>query len=192
MLILFDLMDTLLTDPYIRAHEAAGGCTFAEFEVLRPSGVYHRLELGEIVEAEYWRTIVESGLDWDVDEFHRVRREGYAWIDGMRALVADCVAANQVVIASNYPDWVDEVARDHLDGLDLRMFASCRLGVRKPSSRFFDLVSKKAGVAIAEMLLVDDKPANVEAMTSLGGRGVHFISAPQTREALRREGAAGV
>lgn len=192
MLIVFDLMDTLLTDPFLRAHEAACGRTFAEFEALRPDGVYHRLEQGEIAEADYWRSLVDSGLDWDTDEFHRVRRAGYAWIAGMRALVSDCAAGNRVVIGSNYPDWIEEVARDHLGGLDLQVFASYQVGVRKPSARFFELLSDKAGARMRNLVLVDDKRVNIDAVAALGGVGVHFTSAARTREALRRAGVTGV
>lgn len=192
MLIVFDLMDTLLTDPFLRAHEAACGLTFAEFEAVRPDGVYHRLERGEITEADYWRSLIDSGLDWDVEEFHRVRREGYAWIEGMRDLVSDCTAVNTVVIGSNYADWIDEVVRDHLHGLDVGVFASCRLGVRKPSPRFFELVADATNTPLREVLLVDDKGVNTDAVAALGGIGVRFTDATDTRQALRKAGVAGV
>jgi putative hydrolase of the HAD superfamily len=185
-------MDTLLTDPFRRAHEAACGRTFAEFEAVRPDGEYHRLERGEIAEADYWRSLVDSGLDWDINKFHRVRRAGYTWIEGMQTLVAACAAGNQVVIGSNYPDWIEEVVRDHLGWLDLQVFASYQVGVRKPAYRFFKLLSDQAGVQVRDLVLVDDKRVNTDAVAALGGVGVHFTSAARTRETLRWAGVTGV
>ncbi|GAB3066785.1 HAD-IA family hydrolase [Micromonospora schwarzwaldensis] len=192
MLIVFDLMDTLLTDPFQAAHEAACGMSFAEFETLRPDGLYHRLERGEVEEGEYWRGLVTSGLRWDTEEFHRTRRAGYAWIDGMRDLLVDCTARHRVAIGSNYPVWIDEVVGDHLAGLDVGVFASCRLGVRKPRPEFFERLAEQAGTAVTDLILVDDKKVNVDAVTAVGGTGVHFTTAAETRAALRTAGVAGV
>jgi len=192
VLIVFDLMDTLLVDPFQAAHEAACGMPFDRFEQSRPDGLYHRLERGEITEDDYWAGLTNSGLPWNSQNFHRMRRAGYAWIDGMRELVADCVAAHPVAIGSNYPDWIDEVVDDHLTGLDVAVFASCRLGVRKPAPEFFERLATKAGVAVTDLVLVDDKRINTEAVEELGGTGVHFTNAADARAALRTAGVAGV
>ncbi|MEU8927111.1 HAD-IA family hydrolase [Kitasatospora sp. NPDC048545] len=184
MLIVFDLMDTLLTDPYRQAHEAASGLGFAEFDSLRPPGAYHRLERGEISEGEYWRSIRESGIAFDVDVFHTVRRQGYRWLPGMRELVADCAAVYRTVVGSNYPDWITEIGRDFLTGLGVDVYASYRFGVRKPSADFFLMLCEQSGVTPEELVLVDDKPGNTAAVLALGGRGITFTSAPQARELL--------
>jgi FMN phosphatase YigB (HAD superfamily) len=192
VLIVFDLMGTLLADPFVAAHEAASGMTFTKFEMLRPDGLYHRLEIGEIDEADYWSGLVASGIPWRTEEFHRVRLAGYAWIDGMRELVADCLAQHSVAIGSNYPDWIDEVVRDHLAGLDVAVFASCRLGVRKPSAEFFERLADQAGTAVNELILIDDKRGNTDAVAALGGIGVPFTTAADARLALRKAGVANV
>jgi FMN phosphatase YigB (HAD superfamily) len=192
VLIVFDLMDTLLTDPFRAAHEAASGMTFAEFEKRRPDGLYHRMERGEVGEAEYWQGLLAGGVPWCTEEFHRVRRAGYRWIDGMRELVADCLVEHPVAIGSNYPTWIDEVVRDHLHGLDVQVFASCRLGVRKPSAAFFRQIAEQAATTVDDLVLVDDKEVNTDAVAGLGGVGVPFTTAADARSALRRAGVRGV
>ena len=185
MLIVFDVMGTLLADPYAAAHEAACGMPVAEITRRTPPGLYHQLERGEIDEAGYWAGLRGGGAPGDPDVFHRVRRAGYAWLDGMPALAADCAAAHPTVAGSNYPSWMDDVTADHLAALDLRVFVSWRLGVRKPDPRFFMALCAATGAAPEDLVLIDDKVRNVDAVTSLGGAGVHHVSAARTRRSLR-------
>ena len=182
MLVAFDLMDTLLVDPYRAAHEAATGLTFEEFEARRPYGVYHALERGEIAEAEYWRRLAACGVTVVPETFHDVRRRGYAWLPGMRDLLAECAARHRVVVASNYPDWIEEVLRDHLG--DVACHVSYRCGVRKPDPAFFTGLGEAFGVAVADLVLVDDKEENCAAVRALGGRAVRFTGAAATRAGL--------
>ncbi|MGW7032376.1 HAD-IA family hydrolase [Streptomyces xanthophaeus] len=188
MIIAFDLMDTLVSDPYRSAHEQAFGITYEEFEQRRPEGLYHRLERGEMEEEAYWAALRDAGLSFDTSVFHRARRSGYAWLEGMRELVAECAAVHRTVIASNYPSWIEEIARDVLDGTGLDIYASYRFGVRKPSERFFHLLCEKTGVEPRDLVLIDDTRANTDALAGLGGLGIPFESADATRQQLRRSG----
>ncbi|WP_328318230.1 HAD-IA family hydrolase [Streptomyces sp. NBC_00388] len=188
MIIAFDLMDTLLSDPYRSAHEQAFGITYEEFEQRRPPGLYHRLERGEMEEGAYWDALRDAGLSFDTSVFHRTRRSGYAWLEGMRELVAECAGAHRTVIASNYPSWIEEIGRDLLRGTGLEIFASYRLGVRKPSERFFHLLCERTGVGPADLVLIDDTRANTDAVAELGGLGIPFESAAATRRHLRASG----
>lgn len=183
--VVFDIMSTLLADPTRHAHEVASGLAFNDFERLRTPGIYHRLERGEISEQEYWHVLSASGITVDVDLFHSVRRNGYVWLEDMHNLVADCAAECRTVLGSNYPHWIDEVRRDHFGDLELELFASCKLGVRKPDSGFFELLCQRTGCAPEDLVLVDDKPKNTGAVSALGGVGIPFVSASSVRNALR-------
>lgn len=189
MIIVFDLMDTLLTDPYLDAHEKATGMAFAEFERFRPPGLYHAMERGEVPETAYWEGLRKAGVDCDTALFHQVRRDGYRWLDGMEDLAAECAAARRTVIGSNYPDWIVEVGRDFLLGLDIEIFASYQFGVRKPSEAFFERLCDRVGATPGELVLVDDKAENTATVARLGGVGITFVSARETRRQLIRAGA---
>jgi HAD superfamily hydrolase (TIGR01509 family) len=186
MLVAFDLMDTLVTDPYRAAHEAATGMTFEAFERVRPDGVYHALERGDIGEDEYWRRLADCGITVSSETFHDVRRGGYRWLPGMRDLVRDCARSHRVVVASNYPDWIEDVRRDLLD--DIECYASYHCGVRKPEPEFFTCLCAAYDVPVTELVLVDDKPENCAAVDALGGTGVVFTGEAAARAALRRAG----
>jgi HAD superfamily hydrolase (TIGR01509 family) len=189
VIIAFDLMQTLLTDPYRDAHEAATGLSWAEFEGRRPDGVYHSLELGEIAESKYWQALRDAGIAVDAERFHRTRRAGYRWLPGMRELLVDCAAHGRVVVASNYPVWIDDVKPGAFGAQGVHVHASCRLGARKPDARFFAALAGCEGVTVRELVLVDDVAANVEGIERAGGTGIAMTGADPVRDALVRLGA---
>ena len=55
-----------------------------------------------------------------------------------------------------------------------RVFASGRMGVRKPESAFYNAVTSSLGVDAQDMLLIDDTLANVEHAGRCGWRAIHF------------------
>lgn len=186
VIVAFDLMQTLLTDPYREAHEAATGLTWAQFEERRPEGIYHSLERGEIEEEIYWRELRATGLEVDPARFHATRRGGYRWLPGMRELLAECAGYGTVVVASNYPRWIDDVEAESFAALGVRVYASCQFGVRKPDRRFFAALAASEGVTAADLVLVDDAPANV---AGLADAGILMTGADEVRARLRAIGA---
>ncbi|NVO58119.1 HAD-IA family hydrolase [Rhodobacteraceae bacterium B1Z28] len=64
------------------------------------------------------------------------------------------------------------------------VFASGRMGVRKPDPAFFKHVTDVLEVEPKQMLLVDDCPKNVPAAVRCGWRAFHFID--HTRDQLRK------
>ena len=58
-----------------------------------------------------------------------------------------------------------------------RVFASGRMGLRKPQAAFFHAVTAALGAAPAEMLLVDDLAHNIEAARALGWQAFHLTPA---------------
>jgi HAD superfamily hydrolase (TIGR01509 family) len=72
----------------------------------------------------------------------------------------------------------------HFEGV----YASCRLGLRKPDPRFFTTILDDLGVAPDQCLFVDDREVNCEAAGALGLRVHTFTGAEDLRERLRYEG----
>ncbi|WP_052720581.1 HAD-IA family hydrolase [Actinoplanes rectilineatus] len=181
--VVFDLMGTLLHDPYRTAYAEAAGRTFEEFDRARSPALYDRFERGVIDEDEYWRGLRAAGVDLDVPRFHALRRGGYHWLDGMRSVLDGCCAVRRTVVGSNYPVWIKDVLPllpDRVAGV----FASCDLGARKPDPRFYLRLARRVGCSPADLVLVDDKPENVRALREMGGEGIHHVSAGNTIMAL--------
>jgi len=188
--IVFDVMGTLLRDPYREAYEFATGLTFEAFESVRPEGAYHALERSEIDESAYWEALRDAGIPVDVGRFHRIRRAGYEWLPGMQELLEETAARHRVIIASNYPaGWIAEVHTRFFRSIQAEVCGSWELHVRKPSLEFYDRMVGWFGLEPATTVLIDDSEPNIEGAVGAGWQGVRYRDAARTREAL---GALGI
>jgi FMN hydrolase / 5-amino-6-(5-phospho-D-ribitylamino)uracil phosphatase len=184
----FDLMDTVVRDPFREALEAATGLGLRELFERRDPTVYPAFERGEIDEAAYWAHYEAAGIAVDPATFHRIRREGIAFLPGMAALLDELAAHVVRVTASNYPVWVEELARDHLAGRFERIIASHHLGVRKPDRAFYERLVATVEVAADEVCFVDDRHDNVEAARQAGLRAHRFAGVAGLRGWLADHG----
>jgi HAD superfamily hydrolase (TIGR01509 family) len=187
----FDLMGTVVYDPYLEALEAGTGMDLAAAHRVKDPDSWPLFELGAIDEAEFVRRFFVDGYDapFDVEAFHRVRREGYRFLEGMEALLEALAGQVRRYVASNYPVWIEEMrtqfAMDrHFDGV----YASCHLGVRKPDPAFFAALLDRIEAAAPRCLFVDDRRVNCDAAAA-AGMAVHlFDGAEGLRDRLAAEG----
>lgn len=187
-----DLMGTIVYDPYLEAIEAALGMSIAQARPMRNPQSWPRFELGLIDEDEFVRTFFatdDPSLTFDIESFHRVRRAGYAFLPGMEAVLGELDGRVDRYIASNYPVWIDELHQQfafdrHFDGV----FASCRMGVRKPDPAFFHALLEAIGRRPEQCLFVDDRAVNCESAEALGMAAHLFDGADGLRRRLRAEG----
>lgn len=170
--VFFDLMGTVIYDPYLEALEAATGMEInAAFKVRDPSS-WPQFELGAIDEAEFVRRFFadpDEGRGFDLEAFTRVRRGGYRFLPGMAELLAELEGHVARYVASNYPVWIEEMSATFdfptlFDGV----YASCHLGVRKPDPAFFTAMLDDLGLSPQRCLFVDDRRGNVDAAENVG------------------------
>jgi FMN hydrolase / 5-amino-6-(5-phospho-D-ribitylamino)uracil phosphatase len=180
----FDLMDTVLHDPFREALEAATGLSLAELFARRDPTVYPAFERGELDEAAYWAHYAAAGIEVDPDVFHRIRRERTTFVPGMAELLDDLAGVVVRAAASNYPVWVEELTEQHLLDRFERVIASHHLGVRKPEPAFFARLVAALDVAPAEVLFVDDREDNVAGADRAGLRAHRFVDASTLRRWL--------
>jgi HAD superfamily hydrolase (TIGR01509 family) len=174
--LLLDLMDVLLHDPYREALRAGTGSDDGH---AAPPGsdpeAWPCFETGAIDEAEFVRRYRGAGT-FDVAAFHHARRAGYRWLPGMRELVVATRGRLERHVASNYPVWIEEVrGRFGLDALFEGVWASHHLGVRKPDPRFFTALLARIGREPEDCLFVDDRERNCDAAAALG-LSVHLFA----------------
>jgi HAD superfamily hydrolase (TIGR01509 family) len=179
--IAFDLMDTVVRDPYREALEAATGLRIDELFRRRSEHAYPALERGELSESEYWGFFTEAGIEVDPATFHRVRLAGTHWIPGMRELLDDLAGVVLRATASNYPLWIDDLATGRLAGRFERVLASCHLGVRKPEPAFFARLLDELSLQAPEVLFVDDRQENIDAARACGLAAHLFVGADELR-----------
>jgi HAD superfamily hydrolase (TIGR01509 family) len=188
-LVALDIMDTLIYDPWSEALEAATGVTIADIKQREDMSVWQNLERSAIDEAAYWQALERQGIPADPAAFHRVRRQGYYWLPGAQQLLCDLVAGDHhVALATNYPVWIEELYQDLFAEYDIPLYASYKLGVRKPSPDFFASMLRAHGATFADLALVDDNPANVASVAQAGGHGILHTNSARTRTTLQELG----
>ncbi len=186
-LFLFDLMDTVVEDPFFRTVPRALGLPLDRILAYKDPKAWLRFEAGEIDERgwhhEFFRPDV-SDPPFTREDFARAMQSDYRFLPGMEDLLRELAAAGiPLAIASNYPPWIDLVRRRlDLDRFFRRFFVSCELRVRKPDPRFFERILEATALPPAEATFVDDREPNVAAAAALGIESIRFEGA----EALRR------
>lgn len=191
--VFLDLMGTVVYDPYVEALEAATGMALDAAHGVKDPDSWPQFELGAIDEAEFVRRFFadpDAGHRFDIEAFHRVRREGYHFLPGMAELLEALDGRVDRYIASNYPVWIEELqSRFGFDRYFEGVYVSCHLGVRKPDPAFFHAMLDEVGVTPGRCLFVDDRRVNCEAAAALGIHTHLFRGAEGLWERLR---AAGV
>src|SRR5262245_26964066 len=105
-ILLFDVMDTLVHEPFYREMPAFFGMTLAELKEAKHPAAWIEFELGRTSEAEFLGSFFRDGRDFDRAGFVRTVRESYRWLPGMQELLADLRARGFAIHAlSNYPEW---------------------------------------------------------------------------------------
>ncbi len=184
----FDLMDTLLADPFRDALWAATGLTLDQLAERRPPHVHPAFERGELTEQEYWAAFAHAGIEVDPAAFHRVRRDGTTWLAGMAELLDDLAGQVVRVTATNYPVWVEELVERHLDGRVEQVVSSHQLGVRKPDAGFYAGLLDAVELPACQVLFVDDRPVNVAGAQAVGLRAHRFTDVRAVRSWLADHG----
>jgi len=66
------------------------------------------------------------------------------------------------------------------------LFLSERMGLAKPSKKFYRSVLKKLGVKPFQALLIDDKQRNVKAAKEIGMKAIHYTNFLELKKQLRK------
>jgi HAD superfamily hydrolase (TIGR01509 family) len=189
-LVLFDVMDTLVRDPFFMGFEKdlfgiQGG--IGNLFAIKDQESFVAFEKGEITEEEHFASYFTDRAAGDGDAVTRYLRERYAWLPGMRELASELKAAGVPMAAfSNYPaPWAPLVEQSvGLSTIVPWAFVSGERGVRKPSREAFEAVLEAVGRTAAEVVFVDDSKANTDAATEFGIASIRFEGAEALRPAL--------
>ncbi len=73
-------------------------------------------------------------------------------------------------------------------GLRAEPRRSALQGFRKPAPECFAIAAETLKVPLQSMVLIDDRPANIEAAKAAGLQGINFVSASQLRTDLEHLG----
>lgn len=189
-IVLWDVMDTLVRDPFTEVMPAFFGMNFKDLLRSKSPTAWLEFERGETDEATYFARAFSDGRDFDGPAFREAMIAGYAWLPGMQALLARLAEDRQTPrvemhALSNYPVWYERLeARLGLSRYLSWQFVSCRTGVRKPSPAAYLGAAAACGVPPEACLFIDDRAENVEAARAVGMDAFRFVDAAQTAAAL--------
>ena len=144
----------------------------------------------------YWSAVIGMPLSEDqlLNELSRIDLASWSHLnpDTLRVLKAAHERGSSMSLLSNAPYDLAAMLTGHpaLADFDHLMFSS-RLGVVKPERAVFDAAVDRIQRRPAEVVLIDDRPANVEGAIKAGLRAVLFTSAEQLRSELLAGGADG-
>ena len=188
--ILLDVMDTLVYNPFAKEEPAFFGITHAELVRRKNPTSWVEFESGRITEAEYFRRYFADGSRFEEDRFRRCIRAAYCWIQGMEELISDLRTRGiPMHTLSNYSVWY----RDIEDKLRVSRyvdwtFVSCQTGARKPSREAFFGAATMLGRPLETCLLIDDSEENCAGAEAVGMPAIQFRGAESLRGELIRLG----
>jgi len=175
-IVLWDLMDTLVHDPFFTHMAAHFGLSFEELLRQKHPTAWRDFELGAIDEDGLYRSFFADGRAIDGPGLKRTMLQAYAWIDGVPELLRELAGRGVAMhLLSNYPPWYAPLCeRLGVPELVAPSFVSCRTGVRKPDPEAYLGAARALGVSPSECLFVDDREPNVRAARELGMPALRF------------------
>ena len=190
-IILWDLMDTLVSDPFFRHMPEFFGLSLDELIQQKHPTAWLEFERGEIDEAKLAQKFFADGRSFDLAAFKEHIATGYQWLDGMHELVRELHARGVPMhLLSNYPAWYTLCT----DRLDLTRyvapsFISCETGVRKPDAEAYLGPCRTLDVPPSACLFVDDREKNCAAARAVGMPAFRFQKdVPALRRELQKHG----
>jgi FMN hydrolase / 5-amino-6-(5-phospho-D-ribitylamino)uracil phosphatase len=194
----FDVMDTLVVDPFYTVLPQFFGMSFNELLAAKHPTSWVDFELGLLEEKQFLDSFFSDGRPVDGPGLRAALRDAYCWVDGMQPVVeALQEEGHELHCFSNYPQW-HTIIEDKcgLSKCGLQWTAvSClpHMKARKPDAAAYAAAAKAAGALDDDILiLVDDRRQNIDAARACGWDGVHFSNAAALVEELRARGLRGI
>jgi HAD superfamily hydrolase (TIGR01509 family) len=181
--LLFDVMGTLVYEPFFVEVPAFFGMSLEQLLVAKHPTAWAEFERGEIDEKTLAAIYFKDGRPFDYAELKSCMTKAYSWLDGMNELLVELREAEFSMHAlSNYPvwyRWIEE--RLKLSRYLEWSFVSCHTGVRKPDPEAFLVAAQELAVDPRGCIFVDDRPENCHAARKVGMDAITFHDAKRLR-----------
>lgn len=188
--ILFDVMGTLVYEPFFVEVPAALGMSLEELLEAKHPRAWIDYELGAIDEPTLSARFFRDGRSYDHATMKAAMVRAYDWLDGVEALLAELAGRGHGLhLFSNYPEWYRLIE----DKLEISRYASwsfvsCHTGLRKPDPEAYRHAARTLAVEPSELLFVDDRESNCAAARAEGMDAIRFDDAAGLRVAVVERG----
>lgn len=200
--VLLDLMDTLVRDPYHRMlANLPADLPRRDLFRWKDQSSFRAFERGEIDEPEFFKRYYRADTpeDWRarLPRPEKIKKElmrGVDFIAGMEAVLRELSAhpTARVGLASNYSRWYHEILRmrPEIETLADYLFFSCEIGARKPDREYYDRIFAGLRRDLPELtaervLFFDDRQTNVDGALAAGWQAALFDQGPEGPAAAR-------
>lgn len=185
-ILLFDIMDTIVRDPFYQDVPAFFRMSFKELIEAKHPTAWAEFETAHINEIELGRKFFKDGRPLDMEGLKSCMKSGYTYIEGMETLLHRLKQSNYEMHAfTNYPEWYTMIEEKLRISTFLSWtFCSCVIGKRKPEAEMYLEVSRQLNVDPSSCTFIDDRMVNVEAARNVGMVGIHFKNAASLEQEL--------
>ncbi|KAH7670959.1 Soluble epoxide hydrolase protein [Dioscorea alata] len=185
-ILLFDVMDTLVRDPFYEDVPNFFKMSLKEILEEKHPTAWVECEEGLISEMELAKKFFKDGRPFDLEGLKECMVRGYCYINGIEALLQNLKLNNYEMHAfTNYPIWYTLIEEKlKLSKYLSWTFCSCLTGKRKPAPDSYAEVLTRLGVDPANCVFIDDRITNVEAAKNAGMVGLQFKNADTLKEDL--------
>ena len=188
--VLFDVMSTLVYDPFRHEMPAFFGMSLERMMAEKHPTAWIEFELGRLEEPDFLGRFFADGRAFDHEGFVETVASAYRFLPGIEPLLSELGRRGTPMhVLSNYPVWYRRIeARLGLSRYLPWTFVSAEVGMRKPDPGLFEHVARSLGVPTSDCLLVDDQRRNVVAAREVGMEAIEFVDAGTLRAELARRG----
>ena len=189
--VFFDVMDTLVHDPFRDVMPSFLGLTLDELIRVKHPTAWVDFELGRIDEARFLELFLPA-REWDPIGFCRAVRGAYRWLPGIEPMLAELRGQDErpgLYALSNYTPWYAWIDAEcglsrYLD----RAFVSYHTGVRKPDPEAYLVPCRALDLDPRDALFVDDRASDCDAARAVGMDAIVFRGEDDLRAELARRG----
>ena len=180
----FDVMSTLIYDPFLIDVPRELNQDLRAFLSDKDGSAWIEFELGNIDEAEFARRFSKDGTQAYI--MRDIIWSRYRWLEGMKELLISLrEQGNTICTLSNYPTWYHELDRRvELSPYIDHHFVSYQLRARKPSPQAYTIPLETMKCTPQHAIFIDDRKENCDAAQKLGIRAILFQNATQLKEEL--------
>ncbi len=185
-IILWDVMGTLVHDPFYEEVPAFFDMTLEQLLAVKHPRVWSACERGALSVEEMESNFFADARGYDIAGLRETMRRSYRWLPGIEALLERLRASGVPMhVVSNYTPWYAMI--EERLGLSKWMpwsFVSCDVGARKPEAAYYAAVLERLSVAAARCVFVDDREANCDGARAAGMHAIRFVDVVSTATAL--------
>lgn len=173
-ILLWDVMGTLVTEPFVEAVPQHFGVSLEQLLREKDPHAWIRFERGEIDEDEYCASFFRDRRPVDKLGLKAAMQGAYDFLPGVPELLAALQGASVPMYAlSNYSPWYALIE----EKLEISRwvswdFVSCHTGYRKPEPEAYAVVLERLGVVAERCVFVDDRMKNVEGARRMGMQAI--------------------